>query len=112
METNSFDVNEIVLQKHYADSDPDTLTLQCRSISEEPAVYSYLTGADGSISYSQVKSPYLAVRGITPEDFNILDEIKWVPTTLSYTVLQTENPKEVRVRSYEQAPGMILRFEL
>jgi hypothetical protein len=112
METNSFDINEIILQRRYADAEPDMLTLRCQSILEEPAAYSCRTGADGSISRSLMKSHSLSVRGITPEDFNTLDAIEWVPTNLSYTILQTGNPKEVRIRDHRREPGMILRFEV
>lgn len=111
MGTNNFDVTEITLERHYKDSDPDTLTLLCQSISEHEAEYSYLTGADDSISRSLVEPHSLLVRGIRPEDLNALDAIEWAPTTISYANLQTRKPNTIHIGTYTQDHG-ILRFEV
>ena len=102
----TLEVTEITLVAHYMNAADDTLTTDCRSISELPAeYYPDVVGADGSVQRSLKERRSLLVQGISSE---ALDAIKWEPTAVSFKDLRTGKPETLRIeRIHTQEPGTL-----
>jgi hypothetical protein len=98
---------EVTFERRCIGRTPDTRTLQCQSISERPAEYTYRKAADGGVMRSEIERAALVLKGINLHDFEALG---WEPTHLAFKDDKTGELKELLVRRRDTLEPETLMF--
>src|ERR1700677_2332201 len=104
----AWNVAEISLRADYINSDSNTLTLVCQSISEVAGDYVNKLGADESVMRSEIEPPSLVAKGI---DLKILDALTWTPNHISFKDARAGEQRDFLIRGYSRE-GSAAKFPL